>query len=286
MSVPAHWRWGLAGGRDGGSTIPPSIRPESRDYDSGMSMSIEHHSVPGNGASDAKPFRLGKVGIRIDWVRWLRLIQRKRRMTARPDSPRVATPPSAYFTAATLSSFQLEGIPLKPMEVTQAVSHGAAGKGFRSRSSQRIRNHVAILRRIEKSLRAGATLTTQTVVRWYTSISCGLSLAALDETNMSRLDNVVRRINSPQFRLQPAITEIARVHAQLNADPLVPSFNGILARLLLQYHLGRCGLPRVLFDASADSTLLKDEPRLLKRILELVDSAYEMMQGGKRDGVA
>jgi len=253
-------------------------RFQGRDNDSVKIMSIDHHSTPGNGKSGPKPFRLGKVGIRIDWVRWLRLIQRKRRMTSRPDSPRVA-PPRAYFTAATLSSFQLEGILLKPTEVTQAVSQGAAGKGFRSRSSQRIRNHVAILRRIEKSLRAGAALTSQSVVRWYTSISCGLSLASLDESNMARLDTVVRRINSPQFRLQPAITEIAHVHAQLNADPLVPSFNGILARLLLQYHLGRCGLPRVLFDAAADSTLLKDEPRLLRRILELVDSAYDMISG-------
>jgi len=258
---------------------PPAIRSQSRGNDSGTSMSIEHHSAPGNGRSGKKPFRLGKVGIRIDWVRWLRLIQRKRRMASRADSPHAAPPPVQYFAAVTLSSFQLEGIPLNPTEVTQAVSHGAAGKSFRSRSTQRIRNHVAILRRIEKSLRAGATLTSQSVVRWYTSISCGLSSAALDESNMTRLDNVVRRINSPQFRLQPAITEIARVHAQLNADPLVPSFNGILARLLLQYHLGRCGLPRVLFDASVDSTLLADEPRLLKRILELVDSAYDMVTG-------
>jgi hypothetical protein len=239
-----------------------------------MAMSTHQDSKP-----RSKSFGLGRVGIRIDWARWLRLIQRKRRMASRPNSPTAATSPTQFFAAVTLSSFQLEGIPLNPAEVAQAVTHGAAGKGFRSRSTQRIRNHVAILRRIEKSLRAGASLTSQTVIRWYTSISCGLSLASLDETNMTRLDNVVRRINSPQVRLQPAITEIARVHAHLNADPLVPSFNGILARLLLQYHLGRCGLPRVLFDPS-DSTLLADEPRLLKRILELVDAAYEMIQSG------
>jgi hypothetical protein len=197
-------------------------------------------------------------------------------MAARPSAP----PPPEFFAAATWNSFQLEGIPLNELDVKHAVSHVPAGKRMRrvrSRSSQRIRNHVAILRRIEKSLRAGALLTTQTVVRWYTSISCGLSLASLDETNLSRLDNVVRRINSPQFRLQPAIKEIAHVHAQLNAEPLVPSFNGILARLLLQYHLGKCGLPRIKFDAAVDSSVLKDEPKLLRRILELVDSAYEGM---------
>jgi len=223
--------------------------------------------------------RIGKVGIRIDWPRWLRVIQRKRRMAAKPDAPhdtrRITPPPADYFAIATLRSFQLEGIPLNQSEFTHAMARGWGTNALRSRTDQRVRNHVAILRRIESSLRAGATLTSQTVLRWYTSISCGLSLAALDETTMARLENVVRRINSPQFRLQPAITEIAQIHAQLNSDPLVPSFNGILARLLLQYHLGRCGLPRVLFDTTADSTLLKDEPRLLKRILEMVEAAYE-----------
>jgi hypothetical protein len=219
------------------------------------------------------------VGIRIDWPRWLRLIQRKRRLAARPEAPHAPALGEEYFAAATLSSFQLEGIQLHPSEVTEAITRGWSGKGLGSRTSRRIRNHVAILRRIESSLRAGAAITSQTVVRWYTSISCGLSLASLDETNMVRLDNVVRRMNCPQFRLQPAITEIAHVHVQLNADPLVPSFNGILNRLLLQYHLGRCGLPRVTFNPAVDSTLLKDEPRLLRRILELVDSAYEMMVG-------
>jgi hypothetical protein len=223
--------------------------------------------------------RIGKVGIRIDWPRWLRLIQRKRRLAARPEAAHAPALSAEYFAAATLSSFQLEGIQINPSEVTEAMTRGWSGRELGSRTSQRIRNHVAILRRIESSLRAGAAITSQTVVRWYTSISCGLSLASLDETNMVRLDNVVRRMNCPQFRLQPAITEIARVHVQLNADPLVPSFSGILNRLLLQYHLGRCGLPRVTFNPAVDSSLLKDEPRLLKRILELVDSAYEMMVG-------
>jgi hypothetical protein len=187
--------------------------------------------------------------------------------------------PAEYFAANTLSSFQLAGISLNRDEVAAAISHGWSARGFRSRTAQRIRNHVAILRRIESSLRAGATLTSQTVLRWYTSISCGLSLVGLDESNLLRLENVVRRINSPRFRLQPAILEIAHVHAELNAEPLVPSFNGILTRLLLQYHLGRAGLPRVMFDCSVDSGVMKDEPRLLKRILEMVDGAYGMMGG-------
>ena len=239
-------------------------------------MSSENPLSGPNRRSKFKSLRIGKVGIRIDWPRWLRVIQRKRRMATKPDTTRRAAPSADYFAIATLRSFQLEGIPLNQSEFTHALARGWAGKELHSRTHQRVRNHVAILRRIELSLRAGATITSQTVLRWYTSISCGLSLAALDESSMARLENVVRRINSPQFRLQPAITEIAHLHAQLNSDPLVPSFNGILARLLLQYHLGRCGLPRVVFDANADHTLLKDEPRLLKRILEMVDAAYEV----------
>jgi hypothetical protein len=230
-----------------------------------------------NGHSGA--LRIGKVGIRIDWPRWVRMIQRKRRVAGRANSAAPANPPIEYFAINTLSSFQLEGIRLDHDEVAAAISQGWSSRGFRSRTAQRIRNHVAILRKIELSLRAGATLTSQTVLRWYTSISCGLSLAALDESAMARLENMVRRINCPRFRLQPALTEIAHVHVQLNDDPLVPSFNGILTRLLLQYHLGRSGFPRVMFNPVVDSALLRDEPRLLKRILEMVDSAYEMMVG-------
>jgi hypothetical protein len=232
---------------------------------------------PKKGNGHVRSVRIGKVGLRIDWPRWMRIIQRKRRLASRTAD--AANPPIEYFTANTLSSFQLEGIRLDHDEVAAAISQGWSARGFRSRTAQRIRNHVAILRKIESSLRAGAALTSQTVLRWYTSISCGLSLAALDESHMVRLDNMVRRINSPRFRLQPALTEIAHVHVQLNADPLVPGFNGILTRLLLQYHLGRCGLPRVMFNPAMDSTLLKDEPRLLKRILEMVDGAYEMVVG-------
>jgi hypothetical protein len=239
-------------------------------------MTSETPSANRNRRSKLKSLRTPKVALRIDWPRWLRIVQRKRRKAAQRDAPRRASPPPHYFAIATLRSFQIEGIPLNQAEFTHAMARGWGGKSLRSRTDQRVRNHVAILRRIELSLKVGATLTSQTVLRWYTLISCGLSLAALDDSTMARLENIVRRINSPQFRLQPAITEIAHVHAQLNSDPLVPSFNGILARLLLQYHLGRCGLPRVVFDPTADSALLNDEPRLLKRILEIVEAAYEI----------
>jgi hypothetical protein len=225
----------------------------------------------------AKSLHLHEVKVRIDWQRWLRLIQRKRRLLTRGASPRRKPLPAEYFENATVVSFQLAGIDIDAPTVASALASGQAHKSFRSRSSQRIRSHVAILHQIESALQRGTLLNTSSVIRWYTSISGGLSLAGLDESTMARLDNVVHRINSPQFRLQPAIKEITHLHAQLLADPLVPSFNGILSRLLLRYHLGRCGLPPVMFDPQSDEKVLGDEPRLLNRVLEMLNGSYDMM---------
>ena len=94
---------------------------------------------------------------------------------------------------------------------------------------------------------------------------------------MDRLDHVVRRINSPQLRLQPALVDIAKLHVMLLRDPLVPSFNGILSRLLLRYHLGRIGLPPVVFDPNEDAPSLLDETMLLARLLELIEQSYDRL---------
>jgi hypothetical protein len=225
----------------------------------------------------AKSLYLHEVKVRIDWQRWLRLIQRKRRLLTRSSSPRRKALPVEYFANATVVSFRLEGIEISLSDVVSALSTSRGQKVFRSRTSQRIRSHIAILHRIESALQRGTSLNTPAVVRWYTSISGGLSLVALDETSMKRLENVVHRINSPQFRLQSAIKEITHLHAQLLADPFIPSFNGILSRLLLRYHLGRCGLPPVMFDPQSDEKLLNDEPRLLNRVLEMLNGSYDMM---------
>jgi hypothetical protein len=225
----------------------------------------------------AKSLRLHEVKVRIDWQRWLRLIQRKRRLLTRGPSPRRKPLPAEYFANATVISFRLEGIEIDNSDIVSAMARGQAHKTFRSRSSQRIRSHIAILHQIESALQRGTLLNTPSAVRWYTSISGGLSLASLDESTMTRLDNVVHRINSPQFRLQPAIKEITHLHAQLLADPLVPSFNGILSRLLLRYHLGRCGLPPVMFDPQSDEKVFGDEPRLLNRVLEMLNGSYDML---------
>lgn len=182
----------------------------------------------------------------LDWPAWMALFERHRRQIARDNSaPTIGV---SFAVEATCSSFKLEGIQCTEQEVIDAVTPNAAQRKFRSRTAQRIRNHVAILHSIDYALRLSMPLKTAAVLRWYTSVACGLSTSSLVADKMIRLDQIVGRINSPQLRLQPAIQEIARTHAELLDDPLFPSFNGILARLLLRHHLGRCGLPAVVFD--------------------------------------
>jgi hypothetical protein len=214
----------------------------------------------------------------IDWPRWLRLVERKRRLTTRGNGQSYAhTLPDAILQLGTLASFRLEGIEVDDVTALAALHPGRERGHFRSRLAMRIRNHVAILHRMERGLYRGESLKTAAVVRWYTLIASGLSITSLDEPTMARLDQLVRRINSPHLRLQPAVQEIARLHAQSLADPLVPSFNGILVRLLLRYHLGRCGLPPVVFHADNDRALLTDEQTLLARLLELIDESYDLL---------
>src|SRR5204863_6467526 len=131
---------------------------------------------------------------------------------------------------------------------------------------------------VESRLREGSPLTTDGVVRWYTAISAGLSTTGLDQAATARMEEVVRRINSPQLRMQPALREIAAAYAKLLADPLVPGFNGILTRLLLRYHLGRCGLPAVVFDPEIDAaaaTTTNGEDRWVGRLIEMLEQTYD-----------
>lgn len=217
----------------------------------------------------------------IDWARALRAIERRRRQVARAGLSFTAPRPRAHLAAATYSSFRIDGLDLSMVEVNSALSHGAQRKVLRSRQGQRIRNHVAILHCIAKSIRQNEPLRTTAVVRWYTSISNGLSTACLNDSTMSRLNGIVRQVNSPQLRLQPALQEIARLHGQLLADPFVPSFNGILARLLLTYHLGRCALPAVVFHPESPPTLLQSESHLLPYLLGLIDESYLLLLAGQ-----
>jgi hypothetical protein len=216
----------------------------------------------------------------IDWTHWLRNTERQRRQLARADGSASGGPTfwGRYFLDATNASFRLDGLILPAADLSAAVARGSAAKPSpRSRQQQRVRNHVAILHHIERLLSRALALKADDVVRWYTSIACGLSIERLDEPMTSRLDGIVRQINSPHLRLAPAVQGIARLHWQMLADPVVPSFNGILARLLLRYHLGRCKLPPVVFVPEHDAAVMGDEPRLLARMLERIEQTYDVI---------
>ena len=208
--------------------------------------------------------------------RLVRLLERKKRLFDRlPPSPARDGPFPGYFERASFVSFRLDGLQTSEAEVAQALARGAAVRACRSRSAQRVRNHVAVLRHVERLLRRGHPLQPGHVIRWYTSVACGLSCGHIDGQTSARIDHIASTMNSPQLRLWPAVREIAALHVRLLADPFVPGFNGILARLLLRYHLGRCGLPPVVFDPAVDSARVTNEAALLPRLLELILLAYE-----------
>jgi hypothetical protein len=218
----------------------------------------------------------------IDWKCWARGIERKRKALDRLGAGNGNGRHGVwrfYLARVTRASFQLDGIDLPERAAADALAVGAAGRVCRSRQGQRLRNHVAILRRIGGMVRHGQPLSGGAVVRWYTSISCGLSSARLDGESLARLERVARQINSPHLNLRPAVEETARLYYEILADPIVPSFNGILARLLLGCQLGRCGLPPVLFDPASDRALPADPAALLRRLLELVQKSYDCLLG-------
>jgi hypothetical protein len=134
---------------------------------------------------------------------------------------------------------------------------------------------VAILHRVESLLRRGQPLQTADVIRWYTSIASGLSAGGLAPGILGRIERIVSAVNSPRLRLGPAVQEVAALHVNLLADPFVPGFNGIMARLLLRYHMGRCGLPPVAFDPETDPPRLASVSTLEPRLLELIVQGYD-----------
>jgi len=227
---------------------------------------------------------IGGSGGSSDWFALLRRVERKRRLVLRSQHGASPTPTIEYYARATYVSFVLDGIDVAEDDVREALGHAPAGArpALRSRQGQRLRNHAAILHHVENSLREGQSLTADHAVRWYTAISAGLSMNGLGDVNTARLEDVVRRVNSPQSRLQPALRDIATTHANLLADPLVPGFNGILARLLLRYHLGRCRLPAVMFDPSLDRRLSLETPAMTRRLVELLDQSYDALLGRRR----
>lgn len=224
----------------------------------------------------ASKSRFGSIGGRslsqADWGAFLRRLERKKRLCAHGNG---APPPANYLVRATCSSFRLDGLDVDQSEVRDALEHATDGPVLlRSRQTQRLRNHAAILHRIESDLLANQLLTSDGVIRWYTAISAGLSTTALDQAALARIDDVVRRINSPQLRLQAAIREIASTHLRLLSEAVVPSFNGILARLLLRYHLGRCRFPAIVFDPAIDQRFNSIDT-LIRRLFELLEQSYD-----------
>lgn len=210
-------------------------------------------------------------------------MERNRRTLKRADG---SLPISADFYAkATFVSFRLDGHDdLVEADVWGALGMiwSAAGVGnqerpgakLRSRLTQRLRNHAAIVHHIDNALKNGVELTSDAAVRWYTTISAGLSINGLDSPALQRLAEIVRRVSFPQFRLQAALQSVATTYLRVLTEPLFPSFNGILARLLLHYHLGRCGLPAVLFDPVHDLQIVSVE-RTTRRLVEMLDQRFD-----------
>jgi hypothetical protein len=213
------------------------------------------------------------ASVEIDWPKWLRGIERKRRGLRRG---RAVALPAAFNREITLGSFRLEGLEVTDADLDDAQAP-AGGKGVRSRQRQRLRNHLAILLSVERAAFGKSALKMSDVIRWYTLISSGLSTAGLSVQTALRVESIVRRINSPQMRLQPALQEITKLHCDLLAEPLFPSFNGILTRVLLQVHLSHCGLPPVRFVPQTDALRLSDANLLLPRLLEMIDETFDRL---------
>jgi hypothetical protein len=219
----------------------------------------------------------GMTASEIDWDKWSRHIESRRRRMIKIHASESIFGTRTYLAEATYVSFKLESLDVSEIAVTTALATGLTRRLFRSRQAQRVRNHVASLRAIDSLIDASAPLTPAIFMRWYTSISCGLCPADLAEAAYARLSENIHRVNFPELRLAGAVQEIARLHRGLLMDPIVPSFNGILSRLILRYHLGRCGLPPIFFHPDTPVTALTSERMLLPLIMELIDNSYEVM---------
>lgn len=230
------------------------------------------------------PFRIppavtplvGRGPSEADWQRWARSIELKRRRMQSIDIARIFASRDLLARAA-YASFRIEGLEVDEEQMSAALAVGIERRAFRPRQAQRVRNHVAIQRRIAHKLRTAEPLRAAAVVRWYTVISCGLCPNELADTTHQRLAESLHRINTPELRLQAAVQEIARVHVKLINEPLVPSFNGILARLLLRYHLGRCGFPPVIFDPETPAPAFRQEKLFLPLLMNLLEKSYALL---------
>jgi hypothetical protein len=219
---------------------------------------------------------LGRGPSEVDWQRWSRSIELKRRRMQSVDVARIFASRELLARAA-YASFRIEGLEVDEGQMSAALAVGVERRAFRPRQAQRVRNHVAIQRHIAHKLRSFEPLRPATVVRWYTVISCGLCPNELTDSTHQRLAESLHRINTPELRLQAAVQEIARVHVKFINEPLVPSFNGILGRLLLRYHLGRCGFPPVIFHPETPALALRQERFFLPLLMDLLEKSYALL---------
>jgi hypothetical protein len=204
----------------------------------------------------------------VELAAWSRNVERLRHQKAK--NP--VTLDHAWIEAFTWSSFRLDGILMPREHVTLALGHRSRPREFRSRLGQRVRNHAAIVLRLERQMKRNMPLRADQVLGWYALISSGLSTTALAACKNERLVQVVARINAPNFRLGLAVHEIVTLHLEILRDELVPGFNGILARLLLTAHLGRCGLRPVILDP--DAAFLDDDNAFLREVMRRIQQAY------------
>lgn len=172
-----------------------------------------------------------------------------------------------------MASLQLEGMNIAEADVVEALLKNGVRGDLRSRQAQLIRNHVAIQLRIELSLRRGEPLKPAMVLGWYISLCTGLPLGGLPLHRMRRLEEVCRRVNSPPMQLESAVNDIARLYCNLISDPLVPSFNGVMVRLVMRYHLGRCSLPQVLLREELAGARDGDEQRAYGAMVMLLEDS-------------
>jgi hypothetical protein len=248
-------------------------------------VSEQHgRGVPRAGAADSKrsaparrhaPPRTGAQA--IDWSHWFARIERHRRRLQRRVHLPTGRLNDSVLVQITCNSFRIDGIEVDYATVQQALSRSSSQRRMRGPQIQRIRTHIAILHRVFRALQRTLPLPGSDVLRWYTCISGGLSVTGPDAQTMHRLEQILRRINSPQLRIRGAIQDVVRTHVQLLREPLFPAFNGILARLLLQYHLGRCGLPWVIPQPPANPQQRATETELTLQVIEGIDRGYQAL---------
>jgi hypothetical protein len=221
----------------------------------------------------------GLTAAELNWDKWSRHVESRRRRRRLDEwRPFAVLAAPRYLAEATFVSFHLDGLDVAEDEVHAALATARPRHAMRSRTYQRLRNHAALLHHVDQAVRHAEPIEPQHVLRWYASISSGLCATDLSAGPLHQLTELLKSINSPELRPSAAVQAAARWHAAALADPLVPSFNGILARLLLRYHLGRCNLPPVLFHPETPAAALTDPKLLLPLLMEQLDHSFNLLQ--------